>query len=122
MSIKEWFKSKPIWLRGGLISLLSVIILLLVYIITQSFVEGNLIDKPALFPIFIPIFIISAPLLGVLAFLGFFVDFLFHTGAGYMSLQTLPGGQAIILVIVIAYYFLIGALIGLIIGKIKSKK
>ena len=122
MNVKLWFKSKSYWLRGGITSLGIVTIMFLIPFIFDKLV-GNLTVKHYLYEIiYIPLLFISLPLIMLLSYLGFFTDSIFHTGAGYMSLQSYPIGQVITFIIAIAYYFLIGALIGLVIGKMKSKK
>jgi hypothetical protein len=71
------------WLMGGIISLLFMTILLLIMGAIKKNFGINLINN-IVFLIFIsPIILISAPLFGILVFLGVFVSYIFNTKASY---------------------------------------
>ena len=64
----------------------------------------------------VPLIIITGPVLFVGCQLGFLIDYIFNTGKGYESLGYF------ILILFGIYYFLIGATVGFIVAKIKSKR
>ena len=86
------WKNLPYWLRGGIVALIIAIILLVPSLIIES----------------IPLYIFNLDFIGLIIFQGSILN---EDIFGVFQLITLA-----------ISYFIIGALIGLIIGKIKSKR
>ena len=97
MNVKEWFKSKPFWLKGGIIAIIVLIILYLILMIfsAKSICEFNTQEN---------INCTNAQVLDT-----FLLPF-----------HSTPFIQGTMIVILIT--FVLGAITGLIISKIKSKK
>ena len=115
MATKENWKSKPNWLKGGIVSIIIASIFAVLFFAIQNSIDESLLDIPILYILFILIFIISLPLIIMMSGLGFII------GGNYEVLgQSIVGGIATI-ILAILYYFILGAGIGLLIEKIKSK-
>ena len=100
--ISEW----PYWLKGGLFSFIVLTAMSCAVVFgPPTITEG---------PLGLFIFVLCLPVLYLAAQLGFAADFIFSTGQGYETI----GGWIVVMILV--YYFFIGAFLGLIIGKIKS--
>ena len=115
MNIKKWFKLRPYSLKCGIISIIISIIIVILFVLIQNFIENSLLDIPILWIIFIPILIISLPLIIVIVGLSFLL------GGNYEVLGQSTFGILIIILLGIIYYFSLGIGIGLLIEKIKSK-
>ena len=111
MSFKEWFKSKPYWLKGGIIlSFVMLIINISSFIIYSTLCVGSDFIETNLFcNLFLVFFIFTA-----------FFAFTFYL---FIS-STINTITAIIFgfLVSLIFYFTIGAVTGYIYGKIKSKK
>ncbi len=104
------WKDYPYWLKGGIVSLFLVIILTITLFIINPSCNGE-----CWFPLWnlvwiLPSAIISAPLSAITGY-DLWDEFL-NFGGGYIGRILLP----------ILFYFLVGAFIGWIIGKIKNKR
>lgn len=101
MGFKKW----PIWLKGGLILNIPFLISFI-----YSFIKNDFLSHLLSIP-FIPGFILS--------------ELFFRVGCNIkrvVNFSTCPFGLFIILIVCFLFYFLIGAIIGWIIEKIKSRK
>ena len=105
MNIKNWFKSKPHWLSGGIIlaSIYFALFLLGILLSPLSAIHSAVEEI-----IVALIIVISIPSIWVMAL---FPELSYTEGIG---LEFFIGA--------LITYFLIGAIIGWIYGKIKSKK
>jgi hypothetical protein len=107
MTIKDWWQSKPIWLKGGVYTLSTYILVSLILFPFRTECTGM---------ICIPLWIIPTILI-ILIPVSFFGLIIHSNNDAFMDG---PGWTAFTLAVIL--YFLIGAIIGLIISKIKSKK
>jgi hypothetical protein len=103
MTFKDWWNSKPIWLKGGIIALLVYIGLT---IALMPF--GQPYDSWTPYWL-LPSLVLLTPLTWISNNL---------PGADLISVLVIPTS----LILSIFTYFITGAIIGLIISKIKSKK
>ncbi|MFA5887304.1 MAG: hypothetical protein WC852_01160 [Candidatus Nanoarchaeia archaeon] len=104
MSFKEWWKSKPYWLKGALFGLILCVIfgiLLFVVNIILSSEDTTAFLTPLIVPFIPTLFLLE--IMGVI-------------NVGIIS------DMVLMFIISLVEYSAIGALIGWIVGKIKSKK
>jgi len=97
MEFKDWWKSKPSWLKGGIIAIIALVILYIILMIfsAKSICEFNTQEN---------INCTNAQILSTFL----------------LPVHSTPFIQGTLVVILIT--FMIGAIIGLITSKIKSKK
>ncbi|OGZ78174.1 MAG: hypothetical protein A2358_02385 [Candidatus Staskawiczbacteria bacterium RIFOXYB1_FULL_37_44] len=103
-----FYKNWPYWLKGGIILDLLIIIAFLIYRFFSIF--SSLLILEILFP--------STLLIRELSIKCFLAGYMGDRSICPISLQTF---QIILLISSIIFYFIVGAIIGLIYGKIKNK-
>ena len=113
MTFKDWRKTKPHWLKGGIIGIIFGIILVAYNLFSFSIIDSCQYEKichPALESIFKYGLFLEAPaiLTGALVSVIFQVDFIHHF-------------REIVLFGTMIFFPSAGLIIGWIIGKIKSK-
>ena len=115
MGWKQW----PYWLRGGVIFLnITLLVSIVVSIIMREFsLLGNWLDVTGNSNF-------SFRMLMLLIGHGFTVVVFFYDGLSneLLSYRNTPLGYAIVFFGVSAIHFALGAIIGLVIGKVKAKK
>lgn len=106
MTLKSWFKSKPYWLRGGI--LIYPIFLVLAFL---SFILGFYGGFPLIFYlVFLPLYLLPI-------FLGLnFGCYPWHCDNDYTT-----GGLIALVIIFIIELFVLGSIIGFMVGKIKKR-
>jgi len=110
MQLKNWFQSKPYWIKGGMI---GVIIAVLSYFVAPVPLLG-LLSVLLIFPTLIALLIISK-------IFGSGNSLVFTEATeNNLGLSTTIFGKIVLIFVVLSMYFLIGAVIGFLIGKIKS--
>ena len=109
------WKDLPSWLKGGVIFSSIVLIFYLIALVGENITNGFGGLDFIIVPVFLLLVLLSAPLIFIFSKLGLF-NLFFNSGEMFGSSPKLLGGIALLI-----FYFLIGALIGWIVGKIKSK-
>jgi len=118
IGLKEWFRLKPYWLKGGIIGVIIATLLLII----NYFLVGVLIDNSILSAIFIPgsfivVYLIFSDVLKDISIMGCDFSFSFARASNYCDSL----GFIITSIIIFIVNFIIGAIIGWIYGKIKNK-
>ncbi|MEK6984333.1 MAG: hypothetical protein AABX33_07200 [Nanoarchaeota archaeon] len=120
MSLKEWFRSKPLWLRGGITGVILGIFWSLTAIIGGFVCNWNPVDGSSIFPGFckntIALFIFYFP------FVGAFYLTAFGLGTVLRFLPIFFSYFIIVPIILISFCFLVGSVVGWIVGKIRARK
>lgn len=126
MKIKDWFKSKPYWLKGGIIGVIFILIIMtLVYTTHRYTVSGS----PNILKTFL--IYLSLPLamagLGSVFVISTITEQITGTPLYESTFATFTPLVSVIFAVsvyifIFLYYFIVGAAIGWIVGKIKSKK
>ncbi len=112
MQIKDWFKSKPYWLNGGITLTILYIVLVLPLFITNREFWGDGLSFALVFPVLVVMFLLDRI---------FGPKSIFDLGSFWGGDHSTITGIIIGYLILILIIFLLGALIGFIIGKIKYK-
>lgn len=121
MTFKDWFKSKPYWLKGGIIFVIWYIISYFLMSITQAQIYGDI----GSFAFIFPYIVVMGTLNSIFGRNSIFDTGDFFGGAGNATLTGYMIGGIITLFLVFLIGALCGWLIGFIIeiiGKIKSKE
>ena len=117
MKIKDWFRSKPYWLKGGTVFIVWYIISYFLVSVTQTEIYGDI----GTFILIFPYLVVMGRLDGIFGPNSIFDIGSFWGGADVTLIGYIIGG-----IITVFLVFWVGALcgwlIGLTVGKIKSKK
>ena len=121
MNLRDWFKSKPYWLKGGIIGLVFILIFMILFYINEflRITHGSfwaIVSTPFTVPYLFVTYLITSMMLtkGVN---GDIPQLIYDPSPPKVSSITILS-----FVLVLLSYFLLGAFIGWIVGKIKSKK
>lgn len=117
------FKNWPYWFNGGIIGLIVGVIFIIFYILFGETVDKGFLIQLAGFSVGLPLFF--SALLGMLVFNLMGCELCFSKGVpncpqNPLYCDIVP--NIVFYIFGIIFYFLMGALIGLLIGKIRSKK
>ena len=115
-------KQKYFQLKLGMISLVLFSVFYIIIVVAQRFVSGSILDKFLIWPILIPLLLVSLPLILTVAYTGFVLDAILHTGTGYETLGLSLIGRIFIVLLAIVYYFFLGAYIGNFLSKKNLRK